>query len=201
MYPSTITVNSSYISTPKSAAKYPNMTGESPPKNRVHLDSNELCFLDPGDAKTDATKGTPKESVESGVNDKVVSKALVSDMNDQHPASAHATNSPVDTLASPVAIPTSPVPNLSNNSTPSPTSNHPTPPTSSQTDKQTCAQRVVHSDPPVKSFFMDPDPGEKDADGHVKQAINEPCEACGGQVIWATRGEYYLICAKCQEPQ
>jgi hypothetical protein len=181
------------------------MTGESPPKNRVRIDSNEPCILDPGDAKIDAIKGTPKEPVESGVNDKVVSKALVSDMNEQHPA---AFNSTVGTLAS---TPTSPRINLSNTSTPSPTKNHPIFALSSHTNIQPlpstsppCQNTQTHnspSPPPVKSFFMDPDPGEKDADGHVKQAITEPCEACGGQVIWATRGEYYLICAKCQEPQ
>jgi hypothetical protein len=30
---------------------------------------------------------------------------------------------------------------------------------------------------------------------------NEPCEKCGRKIVWATKGEYFLICQDCQEPQ
>ncbi|KAF2822176.1 hypothetical protein CC86DRAFT_331010, partial [Ophiobolus disseminans] len=45
------------------------------------------------------------------------------------------------------------------------------------------------------------DEGEKDGQGHVIEAVHEPCETCGGKVVWATKGEYLLICEGCQEPQ
>ncbi|KAH4346954.1 hypothetical protein HBH98_100200 [Parastagonospora nodorum] len=45
------------------------------------------------------------------------------------------------------------------------------------------------------------DEGEKDAAGRVVEASHEPCEKCGGKVVWATMGEWLMICGECQEPQ
>jgi hypothetical protein len=45
------------------------------------------------------------------------------------------------------------------------------------------------------------DEGEKDGNGQVMLADCQPCEQCGGKVVWATRGEWLLICEGCQEPQ
>jgi hypothetical protein len=46
------------------------------------------------------------------------------------------------------------------------------------------------------------DAGEKDASGNVMDPVpNESCEKCGGKIVWATKGEYFLICQDCQEPQ
>jgi hypothetical protein len=45
------------------------------------------------------------------------------------------------------------------------------------------------------------DEGEKDEQGNVKIAAQEPCENCGGRIVWATKGEWLMICEKCQEPQ
>jgi ribosomal protein S27AE len=45
------------------------------------------------------------------------------------------------------------------------------------------------------------DEGEKDKDGKVIEASQEPCEKCGGKVVWATRGEWLLVCGGCGEPQ
>jgi hypothetical protein len=46
------------------------------------------------------------------------------------------------------------------------------------------------------------DEGEKDAAGKVMEPVpDEPCEECGGKTVWATKGECYLICQDCQEPQ
>tara|TARA_R110002003_G_scaffold171_1_gene13826 strand:+ start:9008 stop:9793 length:786 start_codon:yes stop_codon:yes gene_type:complete len=45
------------------------------------------------------------------------------------------------------------------------------------------------------------DEGEKDGNGQVMRADCQPCEQCGGKVVWATRGEWLLICEGCQEPQ
>jgi hypothetical protein len=46
------------------------------------------------------------------------------------------------------------------------------------------------------------DEGEKDTAGKVMEPVpDEPCEGCGGKILWATKGEYYLICQDCQEPQ
>ncbi|KAF2028636.1 hypothetical protein EK21DRAFT_69382 [Setomelanomma holmii] len=53
---------------------------------------------------------------------------------------------------------------------------------------------AVTSDP----FY---DEGEKDANGQVIMASREPCETCGGKVVFATKGEWLLICQGCQIPQ
>jgi hypothetical protein len=45
------------------------------------------------------------------------------------------------------------------------------------------------------------DEGEKDGNEQVMLANRQPCEKCGGKVVWATRGEWLLICEVCQEPQ
>jgi hypothetical protein len=44
--------------------------------------------------------------------------------------------------------------------------------------------------------------GEKDSSGKVMEPVpDEPCEHCGGKIVRATKGEYYLICQDCQESQ
>jgi tRNA(Arg) A34 adenosine deaminase TadA len=45
------------------------------------------------------------------------------------------------------------------------------------------------------------DEGEKDKDGKVILASKEPCELCGGKVVWATMGEFFMVCQGCREPQ
>ncbi|KAF1849477.1 uncharacterized protein K460DRAFT_265657, partial [Cucurbitaria berberidis CBS 394.84] len=45
------------------------------------------------------------------------------------------------------------------------------------------------------------DEGEKDSDGNVLQASHERCDECGGKIVWATKGEYLMICGECGEPQ
>ena len=45
------------------------------------------------------------------------------------------------------------------------------------------------------------DQGEKDNEGQVLEAGHERCDECGGMVVWATKGEYLMICEKCGEPQ
>ncbi|KAF1833431.1 hypothetical protein BDW02DRAFT_474377, partial [Decorospora gaudefroyi] len=45
------------------------------------------------------------------------------------------------------------------------------------------------------------DEGEKDKNGNVIQASKEPCDLCGGQVVWATVGEWLMFCQQCGEPQ
>ncbi|RMZ70464.1 hypothetical protein GMOD_00000555 [Pyrenophora seminiperda CCB06] len=45
------------------------------------------------------------------------------------------------------------------------------------------------------------DEGEKDASGNVILASKEPCEDCGGKVVWATVGEWFMVCQMCGEPQ
>jgi hypothetical protein len=45
------------------------------------------------------------------------------------------------------------------------------------------------------------DEGEKDKNGKVILASKEPCEACGGEVVWATMGEFLMVCQGCGEPQ
>jgi hypothetical protein len=51
----------------------------------------------------------------------------------------------------------------------------------------------------VKALSLDE--GEKDGNGQVMLADCQPCEQCGGKVVWATKGEWLLICEGCQEPQ
>jgi hypothetical protein len=43
--------------------------------------------------------------------------------------------------------------------------------------------------------------GEKDSEGKVMEASKEPCEKCGGKIVWATKGEWLMICEKCKEPK
>jgi hypothetical protein len=45
------------------------------------------------------------------------------------------------------------------------------------------------------------DEGEKDKNGKVILASKEPCELCGGKVVWATMGEWLVVCQGCGEPQ
>jgi hypothetical protein len=45
------------------------------------------------------------------------------------------------------------------------------------------------------------DEGEKDKDGKVILASKEPCELCGGKVVWATMGEFLMVCQGCGKPQ
>jgi hypothetical protein len=45
------------------------------------------------------------------------------------------------------------------------------------------------------------DAGETDAQGNVMQAISEACEKCGGKIVWATKGEWLLVCEGCGEAQ
>ncbi|KAH7092196.1 hypothetical protein FB567DRAFT_404888, partial [Paraphoma chrysanthemicola] len=45
------------------------------------------------------------------------------------------------------------------------------------------------------------DEGEKDTKGRVVLANTQPCEKCGGNVVWATKGEWLLVCGGCGEPQ
>jgi hypothetical protein len=45
------------------------------------------------------------------------------------------------------------------------------------------------------------DEGEKDKNGKAILASKEPCELCGGKVVWATMGEWLMVCQGCGEPQ
>ncbi|OAK95569.1 hypothetical protein IQ06DRAFT_360765 [Phaeosphaeriaceae sp. SRC1lsM3a] len=45
------------------------------------------------------------------------------------------------------------------------------------------------------------DPGETDADGHVLAPRIGPCEKRSGRIVWATKGEWLLVCEGCGEPQ
>ncbi|EDU42864.1 predicted protein [Pyrenophora tritici-repentis Pt-1C-BFP] len=45
------------------------------------------------------------------------------------------------------------------------------------------------------------DEGEKDKHGNVMLASKEPCEDCGGKVVWATKGPWLMVCQMCGEPQ
>ncbi|CAE7033809.1 hypothetical protein PTTW11_05284 [Pyrenophora teres f. teres] len=47
--------------------------------------------------------------------------------------------------------------------------------------------------------FMDE--GERDRHGNVMLASQEPCEDCGGKVVWATKGPWLMVCQRCGEPQ
>jgi ribosomal protein S27AE len=47
----------------------------------------------------------------------------------------------------------------------------------------------------------DVDGGEKEKDGKVIEASDKPCENCGGKVVWATKGEWLMVCGGCGEPQ
>jgi hypothetical protein len=44
------------------------------------------------------------------------------------------------------------------------------------------------------------DEGEKDKNGKVILASKEPCETCGGKVVWATMGQFLMVCQGCGEP-
>lgn len=77
--------------------------------------------------------------------------------------------------------------------------------TLSQTEIRTWSEEVsscvpLQDTPALHRSYSD-DRGEKDAAGRVVEASTEPCEKCGGKVVWATRGEWLMICGECQEPQ
>ncbi|KAF1946010.1 hypothetical protein EJ02DRAFT_331136, partial [Clathrospora elynae] len=42
--------------------------------------------------------------------------------------------------------------------------------------------------------------GEKNKDENVMEAGHQKCNECDGKVVWATKGEYLMICEGCGEP-
>ncbi|PSN66517.1 hypothetical protein BS50DRAFT_495621 [Corynespora cassiicola Philippines] len=50
---------------------------------------------------------------------------------------------------------------------------------------------------------MDRDEGERDAQGNLIDPKQGTCwdEKCGGEVVWATKGPWLLVCLKCQRQQ
>jgi hypothetical protein len=59
-----------------------------------------------------------------------------------------------------------------------------------------------HELSPTGTVVLQYDEGEKDANGNFLDPIpDESCEKCGGKIVWATKGEWYLICQGCQKPQ
>ena len=55
----------------------------------------------------------------------------------------------------------------------------------------------------VGGYDMDRDEGERDAQGNLIDPKQGTCwdEKCGGEVVWATKGPWLLVCLKCQRQQ
>jgi uncharacterized protein (DUF2345 family) len=71
-------------------------------------------------------------------------------------------------------------------------------PSKVSTSSASCESALHHSSSGISVFT---DAGEKDTEGRVIEASKEPCENRGGRIVWATKGEWLMICEGCKEPQ
>ncbi|EAT82023.1 hypothetical protein SNOG_10629 [Parastagonospora nodorum SN15] len=147
------------------------MSATTPPKKTVRL------ALDDDEPRTPTP--TPKKTVRFALENDVVVEAPTSSLDGAVEASTATLNA------------------------------DPTLSTASQTSSREVSSRVPLEETPTTFSPETPtlhrsysdDEGEKDAAGRVVEASHEPCEKCGGKVVWATMGEWLMICGECQEPQ
>ncbi|KAH7068245.1 hypothetical protein BKA63DRAFT_556752 [Paraphoma chrysanthemicola] len=83
-----------------------------------------------------------------------------------------------------------------------------TPQTNTTTPSPESSQHIYSPSPSSPSKTANPsskapsiDEGETNSTGRVILADTQPCEKCGGKVVWATKGEWLLVCGGCGEPQ
>ena len=123
--------------------------------------------------------------------------------------SISGTTCPAPTLQSP-STPTSRYTSPSPiSSSTSPTQLTPPPSTSGASTPTLYSSRSSRSPPEMHNHSMYVqtdkgiyyrDEGEKDRNGNV-MILKDPCEDCGGEVVWATKGPWLLICRDCGEIQ